>query len=212
MGSRDHTPLLRTLRRAAAALREADIPFALGGGYAAYARGADAPEHDVDFLIVEEDVDRALKTLVAIGMRAERPPEDWLVKAWDPAPPMEGEGPRSVEPGEEILVDLLFRTGGREVSRELIAEAEELEVASLRMPVISATHLLVSKLRAFSAHSCDFAVALPVARALREQIDWDRVRRETADSPYAVAFVVLLEQLDLISPENDRGREDDRDA
>lgn len=37
-----------------------------------------------------------------------------------------------------------------------------------------------------------------VVRPLREQIDWDRVRKETAGSPYAEAFLVLLDRLDVV--------------
>jgi hypothetical protein len=44
-----------------------------------------------------------------------------------------------------------------------------------------------------------------MARALREQIDWPRVRKETAESPYAFAFLVLLEKLDVIAPEEIHG-------
>ena len=191
MGSQDDSRLLHTLKRAAAALREAGVPFALGGGYAAYARGAAAPQHDVDFVILEEDADRALHALATIGMQVERPPEDWLVKAWD-----------RVDGGTGILVDLIFRAAGRAVTPDLLADIEELEVGALRMPVLSATHLVVSKLLAFSTHSCDFAEALPTARSLREQIDWPRVRKETSDSPYAYAFLVLLEQLGVIDRED----------
>jgi hypothetical protein len=39
---------------------------------------------------------------------------------------------------------------------------------------------------------------LPLARSLREQIDWDRVRKETTASPYAEAFLVLLDRLDVV--------------
>lgn len=200
MGSHDQMPLLSTLKRAAAALREADIPFALCGGYAAYARGAGAPHHDVDFLILEADTERGLDALASIGMRTERPPEDWLVKAWDPVELPDGSGPE-VGAVHETLVDLVFRPAGRAVTPDLLADIEHLEVAAVRMPVISATQLVVSKLLAFSPHGCDFAEALPMARALREQIDWPRVRKETAESPYAFAFLVLLEKLDVIAPE-----------
>ena len=51
----------------------------------------------------------------------------------------------------------------------------------------------------FDLHNCDFARGLPLARSLREKIDWDRVRKETADSPYAAAFLVLVERLGLAS-------------
>src|SRR4029450_2090513 len=78
MGSHDEMPLLSTLKRAAAALREADIPVALWGGYAAYARGAGAPHHDVDFLILEADTERGLDALASIGMRTAKPPASLL--------------------------------------------------------------------------------------------------------------------------------------
>jgi hypothetical protein len=48
-------------------------------------------------------------------------------------------------------------------------------------------------------HYCDLAKALPVARSMREQIDWSRVERETAHSPYAQAFMVLLDRLNVMS-------------
>jgi hypothetical protein len=57
---------------------------------------------------------------------------------------------------------------------------------------------MVHKLLSFTQHYCDFARGLPVARSLREQIDWPRVRAETAHSPYAEAFLVLLDRLDVV--------------
>ena len=34
-------------------------------------------------MIRPDDVDRSLEALSGAGMRPERPPEEWLVKAWD---------------------------------------------------------------------------------------------------------------------------------
>jgi hypothetical protein len=68
--------------------------------------------------------------------------------------------------------------------------------------VISATQLMVHKLLSYSQHHCDFATGLPVARSLREQIDWERVRKETAPSPYAEAFLMLLDRLDVVPNES----------
>lgn len=56
------------LRRTAVALLEAGIPFALVGGYAAWARGAPEPSHDADFAVTEEDVGRAKEALTAAGL------------------------------------------------------------------------------------------------------------------------------------------------
>lgn len=58
--------------------------------------------------------------------------------------------------------------------------------------------MLSSKLLVLDGHRCDFSELLPFARALREQIDWEQVREETKDSPYAEAFLVLIERLDII--------------
>jgi hypothetical protein len=57
---------------------------------------------------------------------------------------------------------------------------------------------MIHKLLSFTEHYCDFTRGLPLARSLREQIDWDRVRKETAPSPYAEAFLLLLERLEVV--------------
>jgi hypothetical protein len=66
------------------------------------------------------------------------------------------------------------------------------------MPVLSATELLVQKLKSLDEHYCDFGYLLPVARALREQVDWPRVRSEVAENDFAVTFLFLLERLEIL--------------
>ena len=80
--SDDFPELLDAMKLAAAALRDAGVPYMLGGGLAAWARGGPPTEHDVDFFVREADAERALDALEAAGMRPERPPEGWLYKAW----------------------------------------------------------------------------------------------------------------------------------
>jgi hypothetical protein len=36
---------------------------------------------------------------------------------------------------------------------------------------------------------------------LREQIDWEEVRRRTASSPFARAFFTLVEELEIVRPD-----------
>ena len=182
--------LLVTLKRVAAVLKHAEIPFALGGSFAVYAHGGHSSDHDVDFLIREQDVEKALAALVAAGFTAERPPEDWLVKVYD----------------DDRLVDLIHRPIETPVTDETFRETVTRPVDAIHMPVLSATQLMVHKLLSFSQHYCDFARGLPLARSLREQIDWERVRKETAHSPYAEAFLVLLDRLDVV-PEQPAGAE-----
>lgn len=68
------------------------------------------------------------------------------------------------------------------------------------MPVLAPTDLMGSQLAAFSEHHCDFGAVLPIARVLRERIDWDLLRRENAGSPMPEAFLFLLERLNVIEP------------
>jgi hypothetical protein len=174
--------LIVTLKRVAAVLKQTGIPFALTGGFAAYAHGGVSSDHDVDFLLREQDVETVLEALVVAGFRTEHPPEDWLVKVYD----------------GDLMVDLIHRPVDRPVTDETLADTTPISVNAILMPVISATVLMEHKLLTFGQHYCDFAKALPLARSLREQIDWARVRQATIHSPYAQAFLFLLDKLDVI--------------
>jgi Uncharacterised nucleotidyltransferase len=173
--------LRAALKRVATTLKAAGVPFALAGGYASWARGGPEPAHDADFVLVEEDMPRALQALADAGMRVEHPPEDWLEKVYD----------------GDALVDLIFRPADRPVTREQLARADELRVDSVVMPVQPATDILASKVLALTEHFCDLGRLFPHARALREQIDWPALRREVAGWPFARAFLDLCDDLDI---------------
>ena len=170
------------LKRTAVALKQADVPFALCGGYAAWVRGAPEPDHDADFLVPAAESERAAKVLADAGLEIQDPPEDWLTK---------------VVSGDSF-VDVLWRTCGHPVESDLIERAETLPVLSVHMPVLTATDIVVTKLMALDEHYCDFSRMLPVARALREQVDWAAVRRAVADNDFAVVFLELLDRLDVV--------------
>jgi predicted nucleotidyltransferase len=172
-----------TLKRACAALREAGIPFLLGGSLASWARGGPETRHDLDLMLKQADAERALEALEAIGMRSERPPEDWLLKAWD----------------GDVLVDLIFWPKGVPVDDEVLARGEEMSVLGLSVRVMALEDVMVTKLNAVTEHSLRFESLLAISRALREQVDWEQVRRRTAESPFARAFFVLLEGLGIIA-------------
>jgi hypothetical protein len=175
--------LVNTLKRVASVLKQAEVPFALGGSFAVYAHGGHSSDHDVDFLIREQDKPRALEELAAVGFEVVQPPEDWLVKVFD----------------DGRMVDLIYRPVESPVTDATLRDTVMRPVEAINMPVLSATQLMVHKLLSYTQHYCDFATGLPVARSLREQIDWDRVRKETAKSPYAEAFLVLLDRLDVVA-------------
>jgi Uncharacterised nucleotidyltransferase len=172
----------QTLKKTAAALREADVPFLLGGSLASWARGGPESRHDLDLMIKHEDVERAVAALADAGMRAEDPPEEWLVKVWD----------------GDVLVDLIFWPKGLPIDDDVIARGDVMSVLSMEMRVMAIEDVLVTKLMSIDEHHIRFEGLLPIARALREQIDWDRVRAATAESPFAHAFFVLLEGLGII--------------
>ena len=176
--------LIESMKRAAAALRDAEVPYMLGGGLAAWARGGPPTEHDVDFFVRPEDAERALEALVGAGMKAERPPEGWLLKAWD----------------GETLIDLIFSPMGGGIDDGYFERAEEIEVAAQRLPVASLGDVLSTKLLALSEQEPDLSSVLELARSLREQIDWDFVRARTAGSPFARAFFTLVEELGVVEP------------
>jgi hypothetical protein len=178
----DLPDLLEAMKLSAEALRRGGIPFALCGGLAVYARGGTASDHDVDFLIAEEDAERALETLAEAGLRTGHPPEDWLVKAWH----------------GEVLIDLIFRPVERPVTAQIFADTDELPLAAIRVPVVSGTELLIHGLLTLTPQECNLANPLLIARTIREQIDFDRVREQTKGSPYARAFLFLAEELNLI--------------
>jgi hypothetical protein len=166
------------LKRVAVALKETGLPFALTGGYAAWVRGAPERAHDVDFLVREDDAPQAKAELDRRGFEVVQPPEDWLFK---------------VTVGEAVI-DVLFRTQSGDIPGMLEA-ADEIEVLSVAMPVLSATDVLAEKLLALDEHYCDLATVLPPARALREQVDWAELRRRTREAPFAEAVLFLLDRL-----------------
>jgi hypothetical protein len=183
-GQVDRETVRDLLKRTAVALKQAGVPFALCGGYAAWVRGAPEPDHDADFLVPAADADRATAALAEAGLPVVEPAEDWLVKV--------------VTDG--AFIDVLWRTCGSPVAMDLIERAEDLPVLSVHMPVLEATDIVVTKIMTLDEHYCDYGRLLPVARAMREQVDWAAVRERVADNDFAVVFLVLLERLGIIEP------------
>lgn len=190
-----HRPdyLAEGLKRAAAALRRAEIPFMLCGSMACWVRGGPEPlTKDVDFCVKPDDADGALDALAAMGMTTERPPEGWLYKAWD----------------EDILIDLLFAPANVPVTDEVLERGDELNVLSVAMNVAASDDVMATKLLALNENSLDYKQLLAIARALREQIDWAALFVRTRESPYAAAFFTLVQQLSVVSRDQLTGADD----
>jgi Uncharacterised nucleotidyltransferase len=174
--------LVESMKKAAGALRGAGIQFMLGGGLGCAARGGPETDHDVDFLLRQEDAEHAVSVLENAGFRPQKPPEGWLYKAWD----------------GEVFIDLIFSTAAGDIGDEHFERANELEVYAVPMLVQAPEDLIVMKLLALDEMSLDYKPCVEITRALREQIDWDEVRERTKESPYAKAFFTLVEELGIV--------------
>jgi hypothetical protein len=173
--------LTESLKKAAAALEGEGISYLLGGGLACWARGGPPSSNDVDLMMGREDAERALAVLAGLGMRTERPPEQWLFKAWD----------------GEVMIDLIFGPAGIELDAPLFERGDALNVDGMEIQVMALDDVFVAKLFAFDEHSADYSSILLIARALREQLDWPSLRERTASSPYAAAFFLLADRLGI---------------
>ncbi len=175
--------LIDAMKAGAGILQQAEIPFVLGGGLSAWARGGPKSEHDVDFLLRPQDAETALAAFAAAGWKTERPPEGWLFKTWHP---------------NDALVDLIFNPASGPITDEIIERAPVAEVMALRVNVSTLEDVMTAKLMAITEQEPNFGAALEWARALREQIDWENVRQRTEASPFAKAFFTLVEALGIV--------------
>ena len=170
------------LKRAASALKAHGPEFALAGSYALWVYGAPEPVHDVDFVVAEPDVEAAVLTLEKAGFNIERTPEDWLFKACV---------------ADDVVIDVLHQLNGKPIDAHTVDAADELDVLAIRMHVLAPTQVVAEKLLSLNEHHCDFAALLPAVRAVREQVDWNKVRAQTAGNPFAAAFLFLIDRLDI---------------
>jgi hypothetical protein len=181
VSEQDSEALRESLKRVAVCLKEIGRPYALTGGYAAWALGAPENAHDVDFLVAPDDVDTIVQQLRERGLEVEQPPEDWLKKVHT----------------DGVVVDLLHRANGFDVADGL-ARAQTMAVLSVEMAVLAPTDLVTEKLLALDEHYCDLSKVLPTLRALRERVEWDLVRERCAGAPFAEATLFLLQRLEVI--------------
>lgn len=115
-------------------------------------------------------------------LEIEHPPEEWLFKAFD----------------GDVMIDLIFEPEGNPVDGAMFDRAEDMSVQSATMRVMAVDDILVTKLLALTEHHLDYDGLLELARPLREQIDWDTVRKRTEHTPFARAFFTMAQGLGLI--------------
>jgi predicted nucleotidyltransferase len=181
-GSAPEEQLLDAMMRVAAALRDAEVPYLLAGSFAVWAHGGPAHQTDLDFAIKPEDVDRAVEVLVGAGMTASPTPEEWLRKVCD----------------GDVVVDLIFDPAGLDIDDEVMERGDDIEVNGMTFRVMAVDDVMTTKLFAFKEHYLDYESTLEMARMVREQIDWDELRRRCEGYAYAKPFFTLAEELGVI--------------
>lgn len=178
------TRVIASLKRTVAALRGGGVPFALAGSLACWARGGPISDSDVDVVVAPDDVERAVAALEQAGMKHEEPPEEWLTKAHD----------------GDVTVDVIFHPSGVPITPEVLGRADDIQVMAVTMPVLPLEDVLVTQLLSFTEHHLEYEGMVETARAIREQVDWDDVRRRTEASPFARAFFTIVEGLGIVPP------------
>lgn len=166
---------LRSLTKAANALSSAAIPFAVGGSPAVYARGGPATAQEVDLFVKRADADRSLNQVVQAGMNVIPQSESRVTTVSD----------------NGVLVNLIPRAD----DDAIFTRSSWMRVGPTSAYVLSSTDLILESLRVLNPRRLDFSELLQVARSLREQVDWSVVRALTRKSPYARAFLGLLEDV-----------------
>ena len=171
-----------SLKSCVATLRDAEIPFLVGGSAALWARGGPQYVEDLDFVVKPQDAERALEALVEAGCEAIRPPEEWLLKARD----------------GEVDIDVIYEPSGFTIDDDVLERGDDMDVLGMSMPVMALEDIFTTKLLSLKEHYLDYEGLLAFSRALREQVDWGDVRARTSESPFAKAFFVLIEELGIV--------------
>lgn len=170
-------------RHAMRALREADVPFLVGGAYA-FARYTGIERHtkDFDIFIKPGDLDRALHALADAGYRTEVWSKVWLAKAF------EGSSP-------DTFVDLIFSSGNgvATVDDDWFAHAVPETVLGTEVRLIPAEDMIWSKAFVQERERYDGADVLHVLLRRADDLDWQRlVRRFGRNWRVLYSYLVLF--------------------
>lgn len=151
-------PAWHIFKEAAEKLDANEIQFLLCGGIAVRLYGRLRDTGDVDFLIREEDVDRALEILSEAGFDIKRTDPRWLFQAFK----------------EDSKVDLIFEAmGAVRLTPEVEAHGIIAELGGYRYRTVSPEDLLIMKAHSMSEERPqDLFDALSIIRESNGQLDW----------------------------------------
>lgn len=152
--------LFAQLRELDRTLRDAGVRYMLIGGFAVNIHGYVRATHDLDVMILADDVDSSHAALIALGYTA-------LDQRADLA---------CYFRGSERL-DVLYAR--RPISRRLLAQAPEVDIGNLPIPTISAEGLLGLKIQAFHddpRRIRDLTDMIELIKLNRRRLNLDEVR------------------------------------
>jgi len=152
-------PEWKIFKKAAEKLSENGIDFVLCGGIAVSIYGRSRETTDVDFLVREEDVNRALESLKDAGFDIKRTDLRWLFQAF----------------ADNTKVDLIFEAmGSVRLTPGVEAHTQKKELGGYKYKVISPEDLLVMKAHSISEERAkDLYDALSILKGTNGQLDWD---------------------------------------
>lgn len=165
--------------RAIQLMKQARVPFLVGGAYAyAHYTGIYRDTKDLDLFVRPADVERALEVLASDGWRTEHHPDGWLAKGFK----------------GEYFVDLIFSSGnGVAVVDEVWFEhAVPGRVFGQDVPLVPPEEMIWSKAFVMERERFDGADVVHLLRAVGPRLEWDRLLRR-----FERYWEVLLAQLML---------------
>jgi len=162
-------------------LEREGIPFMVGGGHAVAAYGHRRATKDIDFILLAEHAEPALRALERERFFVRRSDPRWLYQA------MRG----------EVLVDLVFAScthrGIVPVTRDWLDCARRKAVAGHTFPVIAPEELIGQKILAQHEDRLDWWDAERLL-ADRRRVDWQRILRVCAIDPVkTLSFLLFVE-------------------
>ena len=165
--------------RAIQLMKQARVPFLVGGAYAyAHYTGIYRDTKDLDLFVLPADVERALEVLAGDGWRTEHHPDGWLAKGFK----------------GEYFVDLIFSSGNgvAVVDSSWFAHAVPGRVFRQDVPLVPPEEMIWSKAFVMERERFDGADVAHLIRATGPRLDWDRMVRK-----FERYWEVLLAQLML---------------
>jgi hypothetical protein len=166
--------------RALTRLKEAGVPFLVGGAYA-FERYTGIARHtkDLDIFLRESDYPRALAALEAGGCRGEVTFPHWLAKAYC----------------GEHFVDLIFGSGNgvAPVDDDWFRHAVDETVFDIPVQIVPAEEMIWQKALIMERERFDGADVAHVLRARAELLDWDRLLDRFAEHwPVLLSHLILF--------------------